>query len=74
MGDNYDTCIRRGLSRRHNYFFAWFISVWLSTAGFIYVDPELGPRGPNAAKSRLNHAPFGFRALQLAVRGGDYRN
>ena len=37
------------------------------TGGF-HLDPELGSRGPNAAKIHLSHAPYGFRALQLAVR------
>jgi hypothetical protein len=26
-------------------------------------DPELGSRGPNAAKNYLNHTPFEFRPL-----------
>ena len=36
-------------------------------------DPELGSRGPNAAKNYLNHTPFGFRPLQLVVRGVVHR-
>ena len=38
-------------------------------SGF-HFDPELGSRGPNAAKSYLNHTPFGFRPLQLVAQGG----
>jgi hypothetical protein len=44
------------------------------TAGFILTPNwALGGRGPNAAKNYLNHTPFGFRPLQLAVWGGVYR-
>ena len=43
------------------------------TAGFVLTPNELGSRGPNAAKNYLNRTPFGFRPLQLVVRGGVYR-
>jgi hypothetical protein len=38
-----------------------------------HFDPELGSRGPNAAKNYLNHPPLGFRPLQLVSRGGVHR-
>jgi hypothetical protein len=37
---------------------AWCVCVYYS--GF-HLDPEMGSRGPNAAKSHLNCAPFGIR-------------
>jgi hypothetical protein len=54
-------CIKRAAERQQGAY-----------SGF-YFDPELGSRGPNAAKNYLNHAPFGFRPLQLVVRVGVYR-
>jgi hypothetical protein len=35
----------------------------------LVLTPQLGSRGPNAAKKNLNCAPFGFRLLKLVVQG-----
>ena len=46
---------------------------WHGTVrGGFHFDPQLGSRGPNAAKNYLDRAPFGFRPLKLVAGGAGW--